>query len=150
MKKTDMEIYTDFIGPIFKNVEVQKMKGFIQHGQVATFNHVLHVSYLSFILARRLKLPMDIKSMARGAFLHDFYLYDWHVRDPERKRFHGFHHAKTAHDNAVRFFKINRVEEDIIIKHMWPLTLMIPRYRESYFVNFIDKVVSLKEILDHK
>ena len=149
MKKSDLELYMDYIRPLLINEEVQKMKEFIQHGQESTFNHVLHVSYISFILARRFRLPLDEKSIARGGFLHDFYLYDWHVRDPRRKRFHGFHHAKTAHDNAVRYFKVNHVEADIIIKHMWPLTVKLPRYRESYFVNFIDKIVSLQEIIDH-
>ncbi len=145
-----MEIYLDYIRPFLINPEVHKMKSFIQHGQESTFDHVLHVSYVSFILAKKLRLPLDGKSLARGGFLHDFYLYDWHVRDPLRKRFHGFHHAKTAHDNAVACFKINQVEEDIIMTHMWPMTLKLPRYKESYFVNLIDKIVSLKEIIDHK
>ncbi len=149
MKKRDLEIFIDYVQPLLGNQDVQRMKGFIQHGQESTFNHVLHVSYLSFILARRLKLPLDEKSVARGAFLHDFYLYDWHIKDPNRKRLHGFHHAKTAHGNAMRIFTLNEVEEDIILHHMWPLTIKLPHFRESYFVNFIDKLVSLKEIIDH-
>lgn len=122
------------------------MKTFIQHGNKSTFTHVLHVSYLSFCLIRKYRLPLDERSVVRGAFLHDFYLYDWHVRDENRKRFHGFHHAKTAHHNANENFSLNPVEKDIILKHMWPMTISPPRYREAYFVNLIDKIVSLKEV----
>ena len=145
MDNKDLAIFKDYLKPLFTSEDVQKMKKFIQHGNKSTFLHALHVSYISFILIRKYNLPLDESSVARGAFLHDLYLYDWHVKDVHRKRFHGFHHPRTAYDNAKRLFKLNDVEKDIILKHMWPLTLKFPKYRESYFVNLVDKIISLKE-----
>lgn len=146
MNRKELIIFKNYLMPLFTNEDVQKMKIFIQHGNKSTFRHALHVSYLSFILIRKLKLPMDERSVARGAFLHDLYLYDWHIKDVHRKRFHGFHHPKTAYTNAKRNFTLNEIEKDIILKHMWPLTLKLPKYRETYYVNLVDKVISIKEI----
>lgn len=153
-RNKDRVIFSSYIKPLLSNEDVQKMKTFVQHGNKSTFHHVLHVSYLSFIFIRKFNLPMDERSVVRGGFLHDLYLYDWHIKDTKRKRFHGFHHPKTAYMNAKRNFPLNEVEKDIILSHMWPMTIKIPKYRESYFVNFIDKIVSIREIFvldqDHK
>ena len=44
-------------------------------------------------------------------------------------------------------FDLNEVEKDIILKHMWPLTIRFPRYREAYIVTFVDKYCAIKEVL---
>lgn len=132
---------------ITNHEEVLRMKSFIQHGDTSTYDHVLAVTRLAFLLSRRLPFSFQEKSLVKGALLHDFYLYDWHVRDSGRKRFHGFHHAKTAHRNAKKYFTLSPLEEDIILKHMWPLTPLPPRYRESYLVSLADKIVSIRDTL---
>jgi uncharacterized protein len=38
------------------------------------------------------------------------------------------------------------MEEDIIGKHMWPLTVTPPRYREAYLVSLADKLCALAEM----
>ncbi len=125
--------------------EVQKMRGYTQHGRVSTYAHCRRVARLSFWLARRLHLKVDEKSLVRGAFLHDFYLYDWHdCRDITR--LHGFTHPAAALENAKRWFPLNGTEQDIIRSHMWPLTLThIPHRRESVLVCVADKLCSLQE-----
>ena len=35
---------------------------------------------------------------------------------------HGFRHPATALRNARKHFALNKVEENVIISHMWPLT----------------------------
>jgi uncharacterized protein len=47
----------------------------------------------------------------------------------------------------MKHFKITEKEKDIIVKHMWPLTLIPPRYRESFVVTFVDKYLSSAEFL---
>ena len=58
---------------------------------------------------------------------------------------------KTTHSDDVinRILKddLNKIEIDIISKHMWPLTFWLPKYKESWIVQFVDKLTSLKEIL---
>ena len=64
-----------------------------------------------------------------------------------REKFHGLEHPKIAVANARKYFSLNDIEEDIIRKHMWPLTLVPPKYKESYIVSFADKYLSSKEFI---
>jgi len=59
---------------------------------------------------------------------------------------HGFTHPLTALNNASERFKLNRIESDIIRRHMFPLTLIPPRYKESWLVMIVDKIVTIGEI----
>ncbi|MFH5836215.1 HD domain-containing protein [Proteiniclasticum sp. C24MP] len=145
--KKDREIFEYMLKDLLHHEEVLKMKGFIQHGDLSTYDHAVNVAWTSYRLSKKLGLKVDDRSLLRGALLHDFYLYDWHVRDENRKRFHGFHHPRTALRNAKRHFSVNEIEEDIILKHMWPLTLKFPKYRESFVVMMADKICSIKDTL---
>lgn len=125
--------------------QVKEMKKYTQHGKCTTYRHSMTVAYYSYALCLRLSIPCDRKSVARGAFLHDFYLYDWHIPDKSH-RLHGFYHPGKAVKNAKKHFDINPIEEDIIEKHMWPLTITkMPKYRESFIVCLVDKLCSLTE-----
>lgn len=126
---------------------VRGMHRFSQHGGTDTYCHCERVALLSYWLCRRLRLHADLGSVVRGAYLHDFYLYDWH--EPDRcHRLHGYRHPAAALCNADRHFSLNSIERDIISKHMWPLTLTkLPRYRESAVVCFADKWCALLETL---
>lgn len=124
---------------------VRAMQRYPQHGDTDTYRHCERVALLSFLLCRRLHLHADLASLVRGAYLHDFYLYDWHQRDRSH-RLHGFRHPAAALRNADRVFSLNTIERDIIATHMWPLTLTrLPRYRESAVVCFADKCCALLE-----
>jgi len=146
LNKTDQDRFIEIVSEIAMKPEVMEMKKFIQHGDITTYDHCLHVAYRSFFLAKKFNLSIDEKSLVYGAMLHDFFLYDWHDKNYERKRLHGFHHPKTALHNAENLHELSEIERDIIIKHMWPLTLKFPKYRESYLVTFSDKICSLMEI----
>jgi uncharacterized protein len=43
---------------------------------------------------------------------------------------------------------LNDIEEDIIRKHMWPLTLVPPKYKESFIVSFADTYLASKEFVN--
>ena len=47
--------------------------------------------------------------------------------------------------NAERDFQLNAVERDMIVKHMFPLNLTPPRYRESILVCIADKICAVYE-----
>ena len=123
----------------------QKMKQFIQHGRISTYDHSISVAYYSYYISQKLHLKLNTKSLIIGALLHDFYLYDWHHKHDSHK-WHGFHHAKKAKQNALLHYQINTVEQHIIESHMWPLTLRsYPSSKEALVVCGVDKVVSLLE-----
>lgn len=152
MNNVDLE-YIGYVMEFLKNEKVKKMKQYIQHGDTTTYRHCLKVSYYSYRLAKRFQC--DAKACAIGGLLHDFFLYDWHVKDKERdKEFilpHGFTHGIIAERNARKYFKIDDKCSDIIIKHMFPLTIWkIPKFRESYIVLMVDKYLTISEFFQKK
>lgn len=123
-----------------------KMKQFIQHGHTTCLQHSLAVSYLSYKTCE--KYGLNAVAAARAGLLHDLFLYDWHKGMREKaKGLHGFTHPQAALDNALQHFELTDLEQEIILRHMWPLTLVPPRHKESYVVLWHDKVCSLRETL---
>jgi uncharacterized protein len=139
--------FINYIHEFLLQEQVHEMKSYIQHGKTTTFRHCITVAYCSYCISLRLPIKLDVCSVARGAFLHDFYLYDWHIPDKSHK-LHGFVHPRFALTNAKKYFMLNPIEEDIIEKHMWPLTFFkFPRSSEAFVVCFVDKFCSLAETL---
>lgn len=132
--------YEVIIAPLLAHRDVQSMH-LLRHHDRTALTHSLSVSKLAFSMARRLGL--DSVSVARGALLHDFYLYD---RRANKIPFHLNRHAKVALRNACARFRLNLVEQDIILAHMWPVGRPFYTYRESALVSFVDKLVSTREV----
>jgi uncharacterized protein len=77
--------------------------------------------------------------------VHDLFLYDWRKRQDDRKGLHAFTHPRTALENASKLFDLNEKETDIILKHMWPVTVIFPKYAESYIITLVDKYCAIEE-----
>jgi len=141
------EEYEECVSDLLDHKLVGSMRGFIQHGNTSTLEHSLSVSYASYRFCKNFGL--DFRSAARGGLLHDFFLYDWHA-DKSYKGYkgrHGIVHPRIALNNAEKHFELNKTEKDIIKKHMWPLTLSLPRFKESFVVLMMDNYCTLGEIM---
>jgi len=146
-ERTRDEEYLRIVGDIERNDEFQRLRNYRHHDDTI-LNHVQVVSYISYLICRRLGL--DYRSAARGGLLHDFFLYDWRNHDaPElpKEKNHGIEHPRIALENAGKHFMLNGIERDIIAHHMWPLTLVPPKHKEAYIVTFVDKFVATREFL---
>ncbi len=132
------------VDDILRNQEFRKLKGFFHHTN-HIYDHVIRVSYISYVIAKALRL--DYRAAARGGLLHDFFLYDWRERKATdtSKAMHGREHPHIALANARGQFEVSDLEADIIVKHMFPKTLPIPRYKESFVVSLSDKISSVYE-----
>lgn len=139
----DDEDYLDCVSDLISHDIVWSMDDFEQHIGTSCLDHSFTVSYMSYRLCRRLGL--DFTSAARGGLLHDFFLYDWHLINSHGK--HGFTHPGLALRNANKHFNLNKIEEEIIKKHMWPLTIIPPRCRESWVVMLVDKYCTCSEMI---
>ncbi len=138
-----------YLSPYLGNEDVLKMKDFIQHGTVSTYDHALSVAFTAYEMAKKYR-GVNMEELMAAAFLHDFYLYDWHEPDKSHK-WHGFHHAKRAADNAKRVFGVSDAVYQAIYGHMWPLNPERPPLSKIAWILFLaDKRVSLKETIDGK
>ena len=127
--------------------EAALMRRCIQHGRISTYEHVVCVARLSFYINRRLRLGAPDAELVRGAFLHDFYLYDWH-ENGYPGRLHGFRHPAIAWRKALRRYRLTPIEHNIILSHMWPLTFFsFPRSRAALIVCLADKICSAYEVI---
>ena len=61
---------------------------------------------------------------------------------------HGFEHPTKALKNAGKYFDITEKEGDMIAKHMFPLTVTPPKYKETFVIVLVDKFCSFNEVLD--
>lgn len=130
---------------IIESAQMQSERNYIQHGRTTVFEHSIGVAVLSLAAVHYLRLRVDERALVRGALLHDYFLYDWHIPE-DYHRFHGFRHSRIALKNAVCDFEIGEIEKDIIEKHMFPLTFFPPRYRESILVCIVDKICAVLEM----
>lgn len=127
--------------------KVLSMKQYMQHGTTSVYEHVISVAKYSLLFATRIESTfhkkIDRQSLVRGALLHDYFLYDWHT--DHSHGLHGYTHPYTALKNATSDFEINKIEHDIIKKHMFPLTPFPPKHIESFIVCMADKWCALAE-----
>lgn len=144
--KLDKE-YLEIVSSILEHPEFKKRLEYHHHENRSVYVHSLMVSYNSYKVSKLLHL--DYRKAAIGGLLHDFYYNDWQV-SPKRKKklseMHGIAHPKEALENSKKIFPevIDKKVSDIIIRHMFPLTIIPPLYLESWIITGVDKYVSLE------
>lgn len=138
--------FQSIVKELISNKTVQEMKKYRQHYNTSCFEHCYVAAYYCYSICK--KYHLDYISATRAAMLHDLFLYDWRVRQPDRKGLHAFTHGKTACDNACKLFDLNEKEKDIIIKHMWPVTISFPKSMEGFILTFVDKYCAISESFD--
>ncbi|HCX64314.1 MAG TPA: HD family phosphohydrolase [Eubacteriaceae bacterium] len=146
-EQTRESSFEDCIADLVNHEIVMEMENYRHHNSTSCYEHCVEVSYKTYQVCKRMGL--DYQSAARGALLHDLFLYDWRTEKLEEGR-HAFVHADIALRNAREEFTLNAKEEDVIKKHMWPVTLAPPRYLESFIVSFVDKYCAFTEFLKNK
>lgn len=138
--------FQEIIKELIQHETVQKMKNYRQHYETTCFDHCYMAAYYCYLICKKYRL--DYRSATRAAMLHDLFLYDWRVRQPNRKGFHAFTHGKKACENACEIFDLNEKEKDIIIKHMWPVTIEFPKSMEGFVLTLVDKYCAMSESFD--
>lgn len=127
--------------PILTHKEFMKTKSIVHHGNTR-YNHSVRVAYTAYKLSKM--LGCDTTSAIRGGALHDFFL----VRDDKNIATSTkmlIEHPKLAKKNAIKYFGVNEKEQNIIEAHMFPISDVAPKYKESWIVTISDKLVALFE-----
>lgn len=152
MKKNnipDKQELKRFYEDLKSNQAFFEMLGIKQHRSSNTYRHVCMVTEESLWYAFKRNLKIDYYSLIRGAFLHDLFLYDWR-KEKNKKWAHLFKHPRIAYENASKIYELTPIEKDIILHHMFPITLVPPRTKEGLIVSLIDKKVTIEEVLTKK
>lgn len=129
-----------------ENPAIQELKKYPNHKISNLFDHSSRVALCAYDISRRLHVDIDGTSLAKGAMLHDFYLYKAWRNETIGTKEHWLGHPYTALKNAEKEFQLSDLEKNIITSHMWPLTFLhVPRSREAVLVCIADKICAFGE-----
>jgi uncharacterized protein len=137
--------YINLVSDILDNEEFIKMKKYDHHG-ITRYDHLLKISYHSYLLAKKQKL--NVRTVARAALLHDFFDIDDQFEGFKRGLVLNFTHPKYALEKASSVFNLSDNEKNIIRAHMFPfIPSVLPKHKEAWLVDFVDKWIGTRECL---
>lgn len=137
--------FNSCIQDIVKNEQFNKLKEEIHHG-ITRYDHSYRVAKWTHIIGKAIKMK-NLEQTTRAALLHDFYVND-ELTGSGPKRLGT--HPETALENSLKYYELDNIQKDIIKTHMFPCNLTIPKYKESWLVSTVDKVVGTYEMLRFK
>lgn len=127
----------------------RQLLSYRQHRKSNTYRHSVNVCLRALLFAKENCIKVDVPSLVRAALLHDYYLYDWHIKPHPKK--HATMHPMRAAENAERDFGLNPRERKAIESHMWPIAFKrIPQSREAWIICYADKCVAINEVFGWK
>ena len=130
------------VNDILKNEKFIDLKYEFHHG-LSRMDHSLHVARITYLACKRMHLK-NIEDVTRAALLHDFFVSS----EISEKVF--VNHPEMALKNANGEFALNKMQENIIASHMFPVSKTLPKCKESILVSTIDKLVALYELTKYK
>lgn len=136
------EFYT-LVEDLLNHEQVQLLDEFGQHMNTSRLQHSINVAYYTFLICR--KFNWHTEEAVRAALLHDLFHYNW-----EENKEEGWHpavHPVNALKNARMICEVTPIMADGIKKHMWPLTLSLPKYKESWIITLMDKYCATLEVM---
>ena len=135
--------YKYTMSSLLVNDKLKRLDKYKQHYKCTRLQHSITVSYYSFYIAKLLRL--DYISAAKAGLLHDL---TFHERAGFKENMRMLRqHPKDALKNALEICDLTDKERDIIMRHMWLITLKPPKYKEGYIVTFVDKYCAAKEFV---
>lgn len=142
--------YYEIVKDILEHPEFQRRKKYGHHGTISVYDHSLSVSLMAYKMAKYFK-SIDEKKVAIAGLLHDFYDKPWQTNQEKAKflKKHGFVHAEQALNNAIKYFDylLEEKSKNAILRHMFPLNKIPPKYKEAWIITLADKIVSLEVLL---
>lgn len=130
---------------ILNNKKFQRISYESHHG-ITRMEHSMRVARYTYKIAKALKL--DYESATRAAILHDFFVNEEFGTNLGLVQ--GVVHPDIAVANAKAEFDINAIEANAIESHMFPLNMTLPRYKESWLLTAVDKIVAIYEFSSYK
>ncbi|MDD6879594.1 MAG: hypothetical protein PUD59_05165 [bacterium] len=135
--------YLNIVNDILNNDEFNKLSQIVHHG-LDRKNHSIRVSYYSYKLSKL--FGFDYISSARAGLLHDFFFENNKNSNIPKKIKTLIKHPEYALENSCKQFYLNDMEKDIIVSHMFPVSIRPPKYIEAWIVNLVDDIIAIMEV----
>ena len=146
MRKTPKNEFEIICQDILNNEKFKSLYKENHHG-ITRYDHCLHVAKMTYFFLKKFKCN-NIEDITKAALLHDFYndneLIDYDKVDKLST------HPFIALNNAKKYFNINKLQEDIIVNHMFPSTKVFPKTKAGMLVSVVDKLVAVHEMTCYK
>lgn len=139
MKKYNDCEFFDIVNHILENEEFRKLDDIRHHG-ITRLNHCMRVAYYSYLITKFLGL--NYVEVTEAALLHDFFTDELESKNMIVSL---IRHPYIALDNSKKYFNLSMMQEDIIKTHMFPVSLVPPKYIESWIVDIIDDICAIYE-----
>lgn len=146
MTKKQKEEFNSLVEDIINNKQFNKLDDELHHG-ITRYEHSMRVARWTYKVCRFFKMN-NKDEVTRAALLHDFYVNEDLVSSNGATKL-GEHPTKAL-ENSLKYFKLDEIQQDIIKTHMFPCNFDIPKYKESWLVSGVDKLVSSYEMLRFK
>ena len=141
--------FYNIIKDVVNSNEFREMKNYQYHKNGNLFRHCIKVAYLCYLHHKKKQMKIDIEEFVIGALLHDYFLYNLHAGD-KKYRFHWFKHSKIALKNAMQKYpNLTKTQQDMIKRHMFPVTLIPPRTKAGWLVCYYDKVAAISDCFEN-
>ena len=140
----DISFY-EIAKPIINNKAYMTLDLESHHG-ITRYAHSMRVAKYVYRISK--KLNLDYVSATRAAILHDFFRIDEFGEN--RGMVQGVVHPGLALANAEVYFDLNDKEINGIESHMFPLCTKLPKYKESWIITLVDKMVAVYEYSSYK
>ncbi len=137
----DGRAFLSLVRPLLSLPDVEALHGFCHHMSVSRLQHVRAVAYISYHICR--EKGLRVTETCYAALLHDLFFFDH--KKGERIPHAWRRHPAIAWENAKRLCAFSEVGEDIICRHMWPLTRGVPKTKEGKIVSWVDKYCAMQE-----
>jgi uncharacterized protein len=146
MSNKQKEDFNSLVQDIVDNKRFNKLNKELHHG-ITRYEHSMRVAKWTYKICNMLNLEKK-DDVTRAALLHDFYINEDLVSESGASKLGE--HPTVALENSKKYFEISEMQSDIIKTHMFPCNFDIPKYKESWLVSLIDKMVSTYEMLRFK
>ena len=146
MSKQSSENFYSLIKDITDNKDFNRLNKELHHG-ITRYDHSMRVAKWTYQICDKFNIK-SINETTRAALLHDFFV-DADLADENGVQRLKDHPSKAL-ENSLKYYDLNNVQQDIIKSHMFPCNSIVPKYKESWLVSGIDKVVGAYEMLRFK
>ena len=146
MNINQSEDFNSLIEDITKNNKFKILNKELHHG-ISRYDHSMRVAKWTYKVCNFFHMT-ETNKITRAALLHDFYTDTDLVSETGHEKLGE--HPSVALENSLKYFKLDKIQQDIIKSHMFPCTKVIPKYKESWLVSGVDKAVSTYEMLRFK